>query len=86
LHAAFEYYRALNTSIADNAQLSATRLAMPVMAIGGGGHGGMGQFQVDQMKQYATHVEGRVLPGCGHWLPEECPDALNALVVGFLAR
>ena len=84
LHSAFEYYRALNTSIRENAQLSGTKLTMPVLAIGGGGHGGMGQFQVDQLRRYANHVDGHVLAGCGHWLPEECPAALNGLVVQFL--
>ncbi len=32
----------------------------------------MGTFQLEQMKAYADDVEGHVLPGCGHWLPEEC--------------
>lgn len=86
LNASFEYYRALNRSIAENAELSKTRLSMPVLAIGGGGHGGMGQFQVDQLKQYASNVEGHVLPGCGHWLPEECPSQLNPIVEQFLEK
>jgi len=84
LNASFEYYRALTTSITENAELSKTPLKMPVLAIGGGGHGGLGQFQVDQMKQYATDVQGQVLPDCGHWLPEECSAQLNPLVVEFL--
>ena len=84
LTASFEYYRALNQSIEQNKTLAKEKLNMPVMAIGGGGHGGMGQFQVDQMKDYATKVEGHVLAGCGHWLPEECPVQLNPLVVKFI--
>lgn len=86
LHASFEYYRALNKSIAENAELSKSSLNMPVLAIGGGGHGGLGQFQMDQMKQYASNVEGEVLPNCGHWLPEECAAQLNPLVVKFLNK
>jgi pimeloyl-ACP methyl ester carboxylesterase len=58
---------------------------MPVLAIGGGGHGGMGRLEGGQLREYATDVTGVVLPGCGHWLPEECPAALNPLVVDFLA-
>lgn len=84
LNASFEYYRAINKSIAQNDELRKTSLNMPVLAIGGGGHGGMGQFQIDQMNQYATNVQGKVLPGCGHWLPEECSAQLNPLVVKFL--
>ena len=86
LHAAFEYYRALNRSIAENLKLSNAKLQMPVMAVGGGGHGGFGAFQTEDLMQYATHVEGHVLPGCGHWLPEECAEQLNPLVAKFLAH
>jgi pimeloyl-ACP methyl ester carboxylesterase len=84
LNAAFEYYRSLIETANDNKELSKEKLIMPVLAIGGGGHGGMGQFQVDQMQRYATDVTGKVLPGCGHWLPEECAPALNQTVIGFL--
>lgn len=86
LNASFEYYRALNATANGNKLLADAKLQIPVLAIAGGGHGGMGSFQLEQMKRYATNVEGRVLPGCGHWLPEECPQELNAAVVEFLNR
>ncbi|WP_395944406.1 alpha/beta fold hydrolase [Brevundimonas sp.] len=86
LKASFDYYRALNETAARNKPLSATRLTMPVLAIGGGGHGGMGQFQVDQLREYGTDVEGLVIPDCGHWLPEECAAPLNQAVAEFLRR
>lgn len=84
LNAAFEYYRVLNQGVIDNKALSTTRIAIPMLAVGGGGHGGMGQYQVDMAKRFATDVTGTVLPGCGHWLPEECPAELNAAVTAFL--
>ena len=86
LHAAFEYYRALNETARRNAPLAATKITVPVLAIGGGGHGGFGTAQADQIRQYATQVEGLSLPGCGHWLPEECAGPLNEAVVGFIDR
>lgn len=86
LNASFEYYRALNETVERNRALARTPLAMPALAIGGGGHGGMGQLQVDQLREYGTNVEGLVIPDCGHWLPEECAAPLNAAVVGFLTR
>ena len=86
LSASFEYYRALNETTRRNAPLAGTKLAMPVLAIGGGGHGGFGTAQADQIRQYATNVEGLSLPGCGHWLPEECAGPLNQAVVQFLSR
>ena len=86
LHAAFEYYRALNESVRQNAALSGTKLKMPLLGIGGGGHGAVGDFLNKQLKDYADNVEGRIIPACGHWLPEERPEELNKLVVEFLNR
>ncbi len=86
LHAAFEYYRALNETERRDLPLAATKIAVPVLAIGGGGHGGFGTAEADQVRHYATRVEGLSLPGCGHWLPEECAAPLGQAVVGFLGR
>ncbi len=86
LHASFEYYRALNETARRDIVLSKTKLAMPIMIVGGGGYGGLGSFLADQMPDYATRYESHVLPGCGHWLPEECAETLNPLVVEFLNR
>jgi len=84
LNAAFEYYRVLNQGVIDNKELSKTKITIPALAIGGGGHGGMGQYQIDLMERFATNVTGKVLPSCGHWLPEECTAALNEAVTSFL--
>ena len=86
LNAAFEYYRALNETARRNEPLFKTRLAMPVLAIGGGGRGGLGSTLADQLKVYAESTESHVVPDCGHWLPEECPDQVNRLVADFLTR
>ncbi|ANH67452.1 alpha/beta fold hydrolase [Mitsuaria sp. 7] len=86
LNAAFEYYRVVNQGVQDNKVLANRKITVPAMAIGGGGHGGLGQFQADQMKRYATDVTGVVLPACGHWLPEECAAPLNDAVTGFLSQ
>ncbi|MDR6710858.1 pimeloyl-ACP methyl ester carboxylesterase [Pseudomonas hunanensis] len=85
-HHAFEYYRALPQSIAQNEKLVATKLTLPVLAVGGGGNGGFGAQQPENIRRYATNVESHVLPGCGHWVPEECASALNPLISSFLAR
>lgn len=84
--AAFAYYRALNETARRNKSLASPKLAMPILAIGGGGHGGFGEAQAEQVRRYASDVTGVSLPGCGHWLPEECATALNPLVTDFLAR
>ncbi len=84
LHAAMEYYRALNETARRNEPLFATRLAMPILSIGGGGQGGLKSALADQLKKYAVSADNHILPNCGHWLPEECPVEVNRLVVGFL--
>ena len=86
LNASFEYYRALNETARRNKPLAATKLSMPVLAIGGGGKGGFGRAQAEQIRKYATNVTGASIPNCGHWLPEECDAPLNKLVVDFLRR
>lgn len=86
LHGSFEYYRALNETARRNKPLAATKLTMPVLAIGGGGHGGLGKMEGDQLREYATNVQSEILPDCGHWLPEECPAQLNPMVVKFLTE
>ena len=84
LHAAMEYYRALNETARRNEPLFATKLTMPIMSIGGGGQGGLKTALSDQLKKYAVGSEDHILPNCGHWLPEECPSDVNQLVVKFL--
>lgn len=83
LNASFEYYRVLNQDVQDNHALATTRVAIPMLAIGGGGHGGMAAYETEMLRRYATNVTGKVLPGCGHWLPEECPATLNEAVLTF---
>ncbi|UPG83950.1 alpha/beta hydrolase [Luteibacter aegosomatis] len=85
LHAAMEYYRALNETEKRNAPLLKRKITVPSMAIGGGSEVSVGQFQVDQLAKYATSMKGVVLPNCGHWVPEECAAPFNEVIVDFLA-
>lgn len=82
LTGSLEYYRALNETAQRNKPLSEKKMVMPVLAIGGGNS--MGAYQGDQLKNYALNVQGEVVAGCGHWLPEECPTEINSLVTAFL--
>jgi pimeloyl-ACP methyl ester carboxylesterase len=82
LHASFEYYRQLNDTVRLNKPLQQTKLTMPILAIGGGDS--FGTAEAKQVGQYASNVDGKVVPGCGHWLPEECGAATNPLIIDFL--
>jgi pimeloyl-ACP methyl ester carboxylesterase len=90
MRAGFAYYRAIAQDAHDNAALLASgfRLPMPVLAVGGGvsyPHGrGRGSDVEASMRQVATNVNGHVLEECGHFVPEEQPQALTRLLIDFL--
>lgn len=69
--------------VADNIAFSKTKLAMPVLAIGG--EKSFGDNMAVVMRNAATNVRGEVVPGAGHWLMEESPKATVGLIEEFLA-
>jgi pimeloyl-ACP methyl ester carboxylesterase len=83
LRACFGFYRALDTTIAQDQERKTRPLAMPILAIGGemsfGGHVG------EAMSLVADDVQSAVIAGTGHFLAEESPDALLAELTPFLA-
>jgi pimeloyl-ACP methyl ester carboxylesterase len=83
MRAAFAQFQSIRQDAQDNAELVQTKLAMPVLAIGGEKSFGANQAAV--MRSAATHVTEAVVPGAGHWLMEEAPVATIKAVQGFLA-
>lgn len=83
VHAWLSYYRALRSAdVAQNAAfLAQGKLTMPVLAIGAAS--GVGQTVPDQWNEYATQVTPQVLPETGHWITEERPRELTALLDQF---
>ena len=85
LRGSFAHYRALHRDIADNrASASAHRLTQPVLVVGA--EAGVGLSWLDSVQEAAEHVESVLVPGSGHYLPEEQPAALSDLLVDFLSR
>lgn len=89
MRAGFAYYRALAQDAADNrASIAAGKLEMPTLGLGGGvsyPHGrGRGQTVEQSLRQVASHVNGEVVPECGHFIPEEAPRfVLERLLAHF---
>lgn len=83
LRASFEWYRALDTTIAQDAKRKATKLPMPVLAIGGARS--FGDHVAEAMRPVAEDVQGVVIPDTGHFVAEESPDELLAALSAFLA-
>lgn len=60
----------------------ATKLTMPVLAIGGEKSFGANEALV--MRNAATNVTELVVPNAGHWLMEEQPEATISAICKFL--
>jgi len=83
LRGSFGFYRALDTTIAQDEQRKTQRLTMPVLAIGGAAS--FGEHVADAMKLVADDVQSLVIPGAGHFVAEEAPDEMRAALMAFLA-
>jgi pimeloyl-ACP methyl ester carboxylesterase len=83
LPGSFGFYRAFDTTVAQNEQRKSRRLTMPVLAIGGAAS--YGEHVADAMKLVADDVQSVVIPGTGHWVAEEAPDEMLAALTAFLA-
>jgi pimeloyl-ACP methyl ester carboxylesterase len=83
LRGSFEYYRALDTTMAQNERRKVRRLTLPVLAIGGGE--GAGELAGETMRLAADDVRSLVIPGCGHHPAEEAPDEMLEALTAFLA-
>jgi pimeloyl-ACP methyl ester carboxylesterase len=82
--AGFEVFRAFEKDAAEFAELSKTKLPMPMLVLSGEKAGG--QFLIDQGRLVATNVDGVVVKGSGHWLMEEAPDQVIPKLVEFLGK
>jgi pimeloyl-ACP methyl ester carboxylesterase len=83
LRGSFEFYRAIPASAAQNDERKSRRLPMPVLAIGGAESGMEGVEAT--MKLVADDVQGVVLAGAAHWVAEQAPEELLAVLTTFLA-
>ncbi|SCE83015.1 alpha/beta fold hydrolase [Micromonospora mirobrigensis] len=82
LRASFDWFRAFDRDVADNAGYRATKLPMPVLAVGA--RASLGEQVAMQVRRYADTVTGEVVEDCGHWLFEERPAEMCALLLPFL--
>jgi pimeloyl-ACP methyl ester carboxylesterase len=95
MRAGFDWYRANfnEEGLAQAKARAAKRLTMPVLALGGSD--GVGDALRATVATIADRVQGgaimgrpgpgaaRADTGCGHFLPEECPDEMTEAVLKF---
>jgi pimeloyl-ACP methyl ester carboxylesterase len=82
MKAGWTYFASFPQTAKDFAQLSETKLTMPVLSIGG--EKSLGDVLGQQMKVVAKDVTVVVLKDTGHWILEESPKETTAALVKFL--
>jgi pimeloyl-ACP methyl ester carboxylesterase len=84
LRASYGWYRAIADNIHQNQQRKRHKLSMPLLAIGG--EFGLGAAIHAAFANVTTTLQSAVIAECGHYVPEEAPSELLALVEPFLAE
>src|SRR6266436_2324907 len=82
MRAAWAYFASWPQLAKDFAQLSQTKLTMPVLSIDG--EKSLGNELGTQMKLVADNVTVIVLPNTGHWILEEKPKETSDALINFL--
>ena len=82
MRAGWAYFVSFQKAASDFARLAQTKLAMPVLSIGG--EKANGSALGDQVRLVATDVKVVVLKDCGHWILEEKPRETMDALAGFL--
>jgi pimeloyl-ACP methyl ester carboxylesterase len=82
MRAGWAYFVSFQQAAKDFAELSKTKLTMPVLAIGGEKANGV--LLGDQMKLVSADATVIVLKNTGHWLMEENPKETMDALVKFL--
>ncbi len=82
MRAGWAYFVSFQQAATDFAQLSETKLKMPVLVIGG--EKSLGEALSAQMKLVAVDVTVVVLKDTGHWVMEERPKETMDALVKFL--
>ncbi len=82
MHAGWEYFVSFQQAAKDFAQLSQTKLTMPLLTIGG--DKSLGAPLGEQAKLVATNVTVVVLKNAGHWVLEEQPKETTEALQKFL--
>jgi pimeloyl-ACP methyl ester carboxylesterase len=82
MRAAFAQFRSIRKDADDNKKAVATKLTMPVLAVGG--EKSFGAMEAVVMRNAATDVTEVVVGDAGHWLMEEQPAATIKAIRQFL--
>ena len=82
MRAGFAYFESFPQTAKEFAELSKTKLSMPVLSIGG--EKANGAILGSQMPLIGSNTKSVVIPGAGHWILEEKPKETIEALKGFL--
>jgi pimeloyl-ACP methyl ester carboxylesterase len=57
---------------------------IPTLVIWGDGDVALDVLCLEGLETYVSNLRIEHLPGVSHWVQEEAPDTVNALITGFL--
>jgi pimeloyl-ACP methyl ester carboxylesterase len=79
-------YRAAFITIEQTTSLAGIghQVTVPVVALGG--EKGLGGKVGEMVKTVAKHVDRYIIPNCGHFVPEECPDEIVRHIITMTAK
>jgi pimeloyl-ACP methyl ester carboxylesterase len=83
LRASFGFYRAWDTTLAQNVERKAHKLTIPVLGIGGANS--WAEHVAEGMRPATTDVETAIIPNAGHWVAEQNPAGMIEALTTFLA-
>lgn len=83
LRGSLGFYRAFDTTLAQNDKRASEKLPMPVLAVGGAAS--YGDHVAHALEAVASDVKGVIVLGAGHWVAEQAPDELLNAVAELLA-
>ena len=77
-------YRAAFTTIDQTTLLKKSKVTIPILAIGG--EKALGAKVAQMVEAVAKNVTGKVIPACGHFIPEEQPAEFIRLFLEFVGK
>jgi pimeloyl-ACP methyl ester carboxylesterase len=81
------WYRCMNRSWEKTADLAGAKVTQPTLFVAGERDGVLLMIPLDQMEEDVPGLRRTVIvPGAGHWVQQEAPDAANDALVGFLGE
>jgi len=80
------WYRNFDRNWELTPELAGARVEVPALFVAGAGDPVLAMASLDPMRERVTDLRGVVLvPGAGHWVQQEAPEAVNAALLEFLA-